>query len=611
MPDSDFLELLKSRVDIADVIGSYVQLKRAGANFKGLCPFHQEKTPSFQVNPAKGVYYCFGCHKGGDVISFVMEYERTDFMGAVKLLAQQAGLRVPESSRFGGGPHGDGPNTERLYELHDRLAKWFRDNLSAPCGAGARQYLLERGVQPEMVAAFGLGYAPGGWENIARWGHQLGYSPEFMAEAGVLLSTDRPEGGKRYYDLWRNRLMFPIWNPQGRVVGFSGRKLDPEDKGGKYVNSPETPIFHKSNVLYALPLARQSLIDRKTAILCEGQLDVIACHTAGLTNAVAPQGTAFTEGQAKLLGRFVERLVLAFDADNAGINAALKAGEVFIPAGLSASVVLVDEGEDPDSLLRQQGPEILRQRFAQAQDYFLFLLERLLQREENPALPEAKARVARQVLEMVARLDNAVARGQYCQQIAARLEVPQSFAFEEMNAIRNRHLRQGQLREAQAQARAPALPPAPPLFEDPQSRAETVLLDLALHHQSYAQRLLDELPPDEISQSEAGRALNEVLGHTAQGAWEESEAALRARMATSPLVSRVLIEPEFADPGLAADKLETAYRDCLQRLAAHSLKRRMEELQTRLTSAASPEERRTLLLQLTELQRRRGPARPR
>lgn len=607
MPLDDVKESIKSRSDIVDVVGGYVTLKRAGQRFKGLCPFHSEKTPSFTVNPEKQMYYCFGCQRGGDVFHFVMEHEGVDFVGAMRLLAQQAGIPMPAP----GSPHGGASDSERaadaaakdvLYDLHERLTVWFQENLRSEGGRVPQEYLREREMSEELVAKFRLGYAPDSWDKLLSWGRSMGFSRETLDAAGVVVVTEDEGSGQRCYDRFRHRLMFPIWNEQGRVVAFSGRVLEAEQKGGKYVNSPETPIFHKGNVLYGLPWARDGIREQGYAVVCEGQIDVIACHGAGLNNAVAPQGTAFTEAQARLIKRYTDNITLAFDADDAGINAAMKAIDAFVPAGLAARVVLMDEGEDPDSIVRKHGAEALRAKFEDRRDFFMFLLD-IHSRRLDADSPDGKAKIVQQVLEAVARLPNAVARGEYCQRLAGRVDIPPSFVFQELNTIRRRQQRTRQPRyEGEDEAHEPTPTPAMPL-EDIVTKAESELLDLAVHHREYAQRLLEELPSEFISASPSGRALNEVLGHVEQGAWEEAEAELQERLGETPSLNRVLCAPAYG-PEADPKKMEKAYRDCLMRLFQHREKEQRRDKQSQIRNAATPQEKRRLLMEMQQIRLR-------
>jgi DNA primase len=576
---------IKERCEIVEVVGSYIPLKRAGNAYKANCPFHNEKTPSFNVSPDRQAFYCFGCGKGGDVISFVMEIEGVDFIGGLRLLAQRHGIDIPED---GAGGDGKGPKLsrdrkDRLYQLHEKLAGWYAKNLRSEVGRDAMAYVRGRGLSDDVLVQFALGYAPESWDMTKNWGRQQGFSFEDMLTAGVLTVKNENAPASSAYDRFRNRLMFPIWNEQGRMVAFSGRALAAEEKGAKYVNSPETPIFEKSKILYGLHLARQGIKQHGAAVICEGQIDVIACHEAGQTNAVAPQGTAFTDRQALLLKRYTEKIVLAFDADKAGINAVMRSLDSFLPAGLSAKVVVLGDGEDPDGILRQQGAEALQNKIQQAQDFFGFLLDTEISRNDLTS-PAGKAAVANTFLEAVAKVNNKVERAEYCQILASRLRVPQDYVFQELRGITYRQSRKSNTRRPE-----PESPSLADSVATAQEEPEAVLLELAYHNQQYAERLVRDLPPEYIiSSSILGLLLNEVVADAAQGEeWDELRNFVEERAATLqlPELNKRLYSPTYA---LASeDKREQSYQDCLLQIRANTLNVEFQDLREQQIQAAT------------------------
>ena len=296
------LEQIRAASDIVEVIGSYLPLKRAGANFVALCPFHKERTPSFNVNPHRQIFHCFGCHKGGDVFGFVREYENIDFPEAVRRLADRA--KIPLEYEKGPGEQQSRHLKERLLQIHEQIAqRWQNALANEASGQIAREYLARRGVSDEAVKLFRLGSAPELWDDTVNWAKSKGHELALVEQAGLILRRQEGEG---YYDRFRGRLMFPICDEQGRVVGFSGRVLSGDEKTAKYVNSPETPIFTKSKVFFGLDKSKRAVLQAGYAIICEGQLDLIACYMAGIQNVVAPQGTAFTADHARILRRYIE-----------------------------------------------------------------------------------------------------------------------------------------------------------------------------------------------------------------------------------------------------------------------------------------------------------------
>lgn len=366
----DFAEQVRATADIAEVVGQYVELKRAGANLKACCPFHQEKTPSFNVHPGKQIFKCFGCGKAGDVITFVREIERVEFREALEILAQKYGLEVP---RFQAQNRDEEEVRWRqtLGEVLEHAARYYQQKLAHPDqGAFARRYLTERGVSGEMVQVFGLGLATEDWEGLARHLRAKGYSNRALVEAGV---AHEKKAGEGVYDYLRERLVFPIVNARGHVIAFGGRIF--EGDGPKYLNTPETAFFHKGKELYGLFQAREAMTRaNRPAVLVEGYMDVIACHQAGEKSAVASMGTSLTPDQARLIRRHSAEAVFLYDADEAGIKAILRGIEVLVGANLQVRVGNMPEGEDPDSVVRKNGPEALRRVIEEAVPFFDFLI---------------------------------------------------------------------------------------------------------------------------------------------------------------------------------------------------------------------------------------------
>jgi len=406
--------------DIVEIIGSYFPLKRAGTNFRALCPFHKEKSPSFHVNPSRQSFHCFGCGAGGGVFRFVMDYERVDFPSAVRKLAQRTGIILAEN---------DDPQEQvrrdqrsRLMELHRETAAWFHLNLLRSKEAHhARAYLKKRGLTKEIAVEWQLGYAPTGWEVFRNWGLGKGFTRNEMIQGGLLASKEEdPSGG---YDRFRDRLMFPIRNDYGEVVAFSGRILNDSDREAKYVNSPETPIFSKGRILFGLDKSKRPLIDAGQAIVLEGQIDLISAFEHGVKNVVAPQGTAFTADQARLLRRFVERVILCFDSDTAGQNAVQKSLPSLLAAGIEVRVARLPKGSDPDSLIREQGVKAFQERLEKAKDFFDHTMERARDEHGGTLGPREKAILARQLGGFLALLPEAALRETTTSHVASLLGI--------------------------------------------------------------------------------------------------------------------------------------------------------------------------------------------
>lgn len=401
------LAQIRAASDIVDVVSAYVPLKRAGASFVALCPFHKEKTPSFHVNPQRQIFHCFGCHKGGDVFTFVREIENVSFLEAVRRLAERA--RIPLEFDQTPGQERQRFLKETLLAIHEQITRrWQAALANDAAGQVARDYLARRGVPPEAVELFRLGYAPDAWDDTVNWARSRGYDLALVEQAGLIIRKDDERGGPpRYYDRFRGRLMFPICDEQGRVIGFSGRVLSGDEKTAKYVNSPETPLFHKGRVIYGLDKSRRALLDTGTAVICEGQLDLIACFMAGVENVVAPQGTALTAEHCRILRRYVNEVVLCFDADTAGQNAALRALDDLLASGLAIRVAAVPAPHDPDSFIRAEGGEAFRRLIAGAPGFFDHLLAHLC-RQHDLRSDRGRAEVIRSVGEAVRKTGDAV-----------------------------------------------------------------------------------------------------------------------------------------------------------------------------------------------------------
>jgi DNA primase len=439
---SETIEQIAAANDIVEIIGSYFPLKRAGANFKALCPFHQEKTPSFTVSPSRQTFHCFGCGAGGSVFRFVVDYEHVDFPTAVRKLAARAGIAVAEKS--GGRGAGDEERQrelrQRLLKLHAEAAQCFHENLiKREVGKAAREYLRSRGITVEIAKRWQLGYAPDEWDAFGSWARSRGYDVRDLIASGLVKVKDDSDstGSQRSvivqrtahatasYDRFRDRIMFPICNDVGEVIAFSGRLLQDEEGAAKYLNSPETALFRKGSVLFGLDKSKRGLIEADCAVVCEGQLDLISLFESGITNVVAPQGTAFTEAQARILKRFVNEVVLCFDADAAGQKAAERSLDALLQNDLIVRVAEMPAGEDPDSLVRREGKTAFEKRIADARDFFDYWIERETANVDLNSL-SAKMEVARTVAETVSHVHDPVMRGEVINKISARLAVSAS-----------------------------------------------------------------------------------------------------------------------------------------------------------------------------------------
>ena len=422
MASPEFIRQVAASNDIVDVIQSYFPLQRAGSNFKALSPFSGEKTPSFYVSPAKQSFYCFSSQQGGDVFKFVQLYENISFPEALKKLAERAGIPF-EDQGYSPEEAAHQRRLSRMRDLHHQARDFFHQLLlKSPAAASARDYLKSRGIGIEIARNWKLDYAPENSQELLRWAREAGFRDDLLLEGGLARRSERSSG---IYAHFRHRLMFPVANDIGQTIAFSGRVLSVDQKGGKYVNSPETPIFQKSKQFFGFDKSKQSILKSGFAILCEGQLDLITAFEAGIQNLVAPLGTAFTESHGRLLRRHTEEVVLCFDADRAGFKATEKCFGILARTGMMVRVATLPEGEDPDSLIRKQGADAFRDCIAQAPDYFDAQIAR---RMSNPAESSIKDRVqlAQMLAEHAALVDDSMKRGLILERISTHLGIPSS-----------------------------------------------------------------------------------------------------------------------------------------------------------------------------------------
>jgi DNA primase len=588
IPDN-ILDEIRTRSDIVEVIDSYVPLKKAGVSWQACCPFHQEKTPSFKVNPEKQIYHCFGCGKGGNVFTFVMETEGVDFPEAARILASKCGVIIPENESPAQVHDPGGISRERLYSLHEDLAAWFEENLWQHPETPVYRHFYERKIPIAAAKKFGIGASPDSWDAALNWAKSRGYSEKELLAAGIVLESQNSQG--RIYDRFRNRLMFPIWNDQGRVVAFSGRAVEKDIEGAKYVNSPETQIFRKSSVLYALPLARQAINQLGFVILCEGQLDVLAMHRADYENSVAPQGTAFTDEQARKLKRLTNRIYIAFDSDSAGIKAAARAVEITLSVDFEVKIIEFPEKQDPDEIFKNEGPEGIKKLVKNASDFFDFLL-RMFSRQYDASSPVGKGRIVEEMVNYINKLHNTVIRSSYASELAGRLNIPESAVFRELNKHRTRS------KVNPASSIGNSSPASSPMlsYESMDKKildAEESLLKLALAHGTVGKRLESDLPAEMLSDTPLGHALEKVVLMTINGEWEFAEETLIKEMDETP---DPLITKAMADAAEYSHSIqEKTVDDCIRTIKFHYIQKDIDEIKRKIAAAEEREAKAELL----------------
>lgn len=434
------IEAIKQRLDIVDVARDYLTLKQSGAHFKSTCPFHHEKTPSFMINRERQIWHCFGCNEGGDIFSFVQRMENLDFRETLRLLAEKAGYELTTGQRAEINKN----ERVRLLELLQTAANvYHRIFLDVAGAVSARAYIERRGVAPEVIKTFQIGFAPSGWDILTKYLLKKGFAIEDCVKAGITIAKqdERPGGQARFFDRFRARIMFPIWDTHGRVIGFTGRLLfEDKNAGGKYVNTPETPLFHKSNVVYAIHLAKNAIKENGFTVLVEGQMDVVACHQIEMKNVVACSGTALTLEQLRLLKRFGEEIRMAFDADSAGQNAAERSIQLALAEGLIVKIIQIPTGagKDADECIKKD-VAVWRAAVAAAKPFMEHLCDKLVPEDQRTAIlkdPRSKHNLSQKIAGFIALLPSAIERDHWIQKISLTLQVAPDILAEVVRRVR-------------------------------------------------------------------------------------------------------------------------------------------------------------------------------
>jgi DNA primase len=437
---SDFAQLVKQQADIVRIISEYITLKKAGGqNYLGLCPFHGEKTPSFSVHAVRQFYHCFGCHESGDVFSFVQKMDNVGFHEAVKVVARKSGIALPKREYASAEEAEENRQRGKLLELHELATAWFEEQLRSAEGSRAREYLTGRGLTTEAIAKFRIGYAPDSF-NALRDRLQGTASPDLLRLSGLLSSKEQADGSAgQLYARFRKRITFPIHNESGRVIAFTARALDSDEKSGpKYLNSPETPLYSKGQVLFNLDKARQAIRQQDFALLVEGQMDCITAYIAGIPNVLATSGTAFTEMQVRLLGRYTKRLFINFDPDTAGATAAEKSIALLTEENFEVKVVTLEAGLDPDRFIRERGIHEYVAAVKGARRHSDYLIDRAIQLFP-PRTAEGKSKALNYLLPHIRRMPNNIVRDEFASDAAQKLGIDSALVREELKqAVRKR-----------------------------------------------------------------------------------------------------------------------------------------------------------------------------
>ena len=564
------LDDIQSRTDIAELIGRYIPLQRAGRNFKALCPFHKERTPSFHINTEKQIFHCFGCGVGGNVFSFLMQYERLTFRESVQRLATELGVSLPEAPRD--------TQIEPLLGVLEKACAYYERLLAHPKqGRQSREYLQQRGMTQRGRDAFRVGSAPAAWDQLIQASRKGGVSVEVLEQAGLTV-----RGSRGMLDRFRQRLMFPIQDVRGRVVGFGGRSMAGQEP--KYLNSPETAVYHKGRQLFGLPQAKTRMLQTKSVVVVEGYFDCAILWQAGIEHVVSPLGTAFTPEQAQLLARYAERVILAFDADAAGEAASMRGIDVLLEAGLHVSVAQFPSGVDPDELVTTRGAEEVERLLAASVGIVEFLVT-CAKKRHDCASPEGKARAVQSLLTTLTKVPDRVLRAEYVRMVADLLHLDEQAVSAELS---------------RARVTAPRRPVEPMPKAQPLQGVEPLLTALIVDRPQRLDSVKNERLIEQIRDARLRRVLCAVAEVRATQTGEPEPAQIISRLegqGMEPLVA------ELVELAQTVSSKEQAFRDCVDRLAADAHKRRVFSLRDRIQEAQRSGHEREVTQLLQDYQR--------
>ena len=586
MPRNHEAEAVRDRIrdttDIVDLVSEHVQLTRRGRNFLGLCPFHEEKTPSFSVNPDRQFYHCFGCGAGGDVFKFIQEIDRVTFVEAIKFLAERAGIALPDRS---GPSREETEAADELYRANDLAQKYFHHLLlNDDVGASARTYLQTRRLAGETIERFGLGYAPPEWDALLKVAGRRGLNPQTLERAGLALPNSK--GG--HYDRFRDRIAFPIANISDRIIAFGARALQP-DQEPKYLNSPETPIYHKGRVLYGLSDTRDAIRRRDTVLVVEGYMDLLSLVQTGIEHVAATSGTALTEDQCRTLARYAHQVVLLFDGDAAGSTAAMRGLEVILGTGLDVRVVSLPAGHDPDSFVQEHGPDALLKRAENAQSVLDFYFEQLAQQHDLSSV-EGKTHAIERLKPLLAKPRDAVRRDLLLREVAGRLSVDEQSL---------RHDLQASMRRPQQPRMAPAEPS--PTAEPNPPRHELEFMGLLLNFPQLIPKTVCEFAPDSLTDARTQALCRTLFEHHAHGK------AIDLGMIISELADDSLarLVAQCAAQGSNEEQVEQQWRDYLLYFQKNALQKRIDNARQALATASDDGEIARISAELVALNQER------
>lgn len=578
------LNEIQDRCDIVEVISGYIPLKPAGRNFKAICPFHHEKTPSFIVSPDKQIYHCFGCNSGGNVFNFVKEYEKLDFIDAVKMLAGRVGVKLPEYK----APKEESDSfVNTLYSINDIAAGYYSGFLakSVP-SSGARRYIEHRGLEEHVVKKFRLGYADASWRSLFDYLTKRGIKTELILKAGLI---QKGKDGS-FYDLFRNRLIFPIFDVRGRVLGFGARVLD--DSLPKYINSPETVIYKKAQHLYGLNFAKSFIREKGFAIITEGYLDVITSYQYGINNAISSLGTALTMEQIRLLKRYTHNVVMIYDADQAGEMATLRGLDLFLEEGMNVKVVTLDTGHDPDSFIRKFGPRGFGAAIKKAKSLFCYKLSILTEKFDRENT-EDKAEIVKEMLSTICKVMNSVIKAEYVKKLSQELSIKEDAIWDELKRMK-KGIKPVQLKTGEDKGLKKKIEISP---------AEKILIKLMLEDRDVVSAVKDSLQPFDFKNKDVRHLVEILFGLDANGSFIDATKLINyLENEVSPSLISFICNEEIE----IKDK-ERNVSDCIKAIKKGQRDEILRDIQNRLVMAQKngyEEEARSLLEEFNKLIKR-------
>ena len=564
VPESTLEEIL-NRVDIVELILGYIPLKRAGRSYKALCPFHHEKTPSFVVNPDKQIFHCFGCSAGGNAFGFLMQYEHLEFPEAIEALARKAGVTLHQPSS---AERKNQNLNEQLHKINETAAGFYFNQLHSPQGEPALKYLIRRGLTKETIQRFNIGYAQDKWDNLLNYLRSQGFALGLIEKSGLIISKD--SGG--YYDRFRKRIIIPISDPKGRAVAFGARVLD--NSLPKYINSPETPVYSKSKVLFGLNLSNEEIRQKDLAVIVEGYFDLIFPYQAGVKNITASCGTALTQEQIRLLKRYSRNVVMVYDSDNAGQMATLRSIDLLIEEGLNVMAARLPQGHDPDSFTRAFGPEGFQKLIAEAKDIFDYKLEFLKSKYAPLTIPR-KTQAASEMLSLVSKFNNTVAKSAYIKKLAEELSLDENSLLLELKKTGNQNSRLPPKEENSSQLKAPLNSNAP----------ERLIVRLILEEQELIEQIKERLVPGDFQDKNMSQIITKMFDLFCSGKKFDTNSLINHF--TDSHLSKIISEIS-ASEWPAVSGTQRVIDECVRRIKESKRKLKQQELCARLKLAQGP-----------------------